>query len=321
MVVLTCYNFRMLSIPEFLDANYPCGPFHIETAYITSGQRRAYRVRGAKGQYVCKLTDPGRAESVVRADVGTPEYLSEQGFPAPRLAEALNGDLYLSYDDRFLYLYEHIPGEHPRPKAGFYKRLGRLLAHLHNLPPDARVPESDYRPERILAEVRQALLACDLFIGDPTDLTPAEKQAIVPELVDIIDRFPNFDRLPRGIIHSDPYLVNLVETPGGDLYLIDWEDGGVSYPLLDVGYVLAYMVTFTAQDRGLWGVPGPEAGPDYHPNFGKEFLDAYQAIRPLTGEELRLLPDAIRLSFIEYIPNWGTTELILDNYRRMKMVV
>jgi Ser/Thr protein kinase RdoA (MazF antagonist) len=226
----------------------------------------------------------------------------------------------LPYGDRFTYLYEYIPGDHPRPRAEFFRRLGTLLARLHSLPVGEGVPESAHRPEQILPGARQALLACDSFIGDPGELSLVEQQAVAPELVDIIDRFPSFDGLPTGIVHSDPYLVNLVETPGGELYLIDWEDGGVAYPLLDVGYVLAFMDTFTARDRRMWGVPGPEHGPSYRPDWGREFLNAYQTVRPLEDEEKRLLPDAIRLSFIEYIPNGGTTELIVENYRRMKMV-
>jgi thiamine kinase-like enzyme len=151
-------------------------------------------------------------------------------------------------------------------------------------------------------------------------LAPNARQAIFPELLEIIDQFPSFDRLPQAIIHTDPWLTNLIETPTGDLYLIDWEDGGVSYPLLDVGYVLSYMVTFTTRDRAMWGITGPSSGPDWHPDWGREFLAAYRTIRPLNAEEQRLLPDAIRMSFLEYIPNWGSTELIVDNYCRMKLV-
>jgi hypothetical protein len=224
--------------------------------------------------------------------------------------------------------------------------LGGLLARLHSLPVGGEVPaassgaegrlavpESGYRPEQNLPGLRDALRQVDSFIGEAGPLTPREQRAIVPELLELIERFPSFDRLPRGIIHSDPYFVNLIETPAAssgveappavpanDLYLIDWEDGGVSYPLLDVGYVLAHLVTFTPRDRAVWGVPGPESGPNWRPDWGREFLDAYQAVRPLTAEEQRLLPDAIRLNFMEYIPNWGTSELILDNYLRMKMV-
>ncbi len=310
----------MIPLLEFLNDCYANGPFAIETAFSTNGQRQAYRVRGASGCCVVKLTDPGRKEITVRADVGTPAYLTAQGFPAPRPLAGRDGRLYYPYGDRFVYLYEHIPGEHPRPCAAFYQRFGELLARLHSLQVSSETPRSAYRPEESLPIVREALLRADSFTGEVDLLSPDARRAILPELLEKIDCFPSFDRLPQAIIHTDPWLENLIETPTGDLYLIDWEDAGVSYPLLDVGYVLSYMVTFTARDRAMWDIAGPPSGPDGHPDWGREFLAAYQSIRPLDAEEQRLLPDAIRMSFLEYIPNWGAGELIVDNYCRMKLV-
>jgi Ser/Thr protein kinase RdoA (MazF antagonist) len=310
----------MVSLIEFLNERYTDGPYAIQATFSTNGQRQAYRVQGASGCCVLKLTDPGREETTVRADVGTPAYLSSQGFPAPRPVAGRDGQLYYPYGDRFVYLSEYIAGEYPRPCTAFYHRLGKLLARLHNLPVNDETHCSGYRPEESLPVVREALLRADAFIGEVDLLAPDARSAIVPELLEIIDRFPSFDCLPQAIIHTDPWLTNLIETSTGDLYLIDWEDGGVSYPLQDVGYVLSYMVTFTTRDRAMWGIPGPRSGPDWHPDWGREFLAAYQSVRPLNAEEQRLLPDAIRMSFLEYIPCWGTTELIVDNYCRMKLV-
>ena len=306
-------------LPEFINENYPAGPFTIAATLETNGQRRAYRLEAPGGRFVVKLTDPGRPEEVVRADVGTPLYLSGQGFPAPRPLPARDGRMYLPYGDRFVYLYEFIEGEHPLPREDFYRRLGGLLATLHSLPVPGEAPKSGYVPREILAETRAMLLKVRSFVGDPGELTGEAQRAIVPELLEMIDRFPSFTGLPRGIIHSDPYFVNLIEAPGGELYLIDWEDGGVSYPLLDVGYVLAFLCSFTPRDRVQWGVPGPETGLVARPDWGEAFLSAYQAARPLTAEEQRLLPDAVRLSFLVYMVDWDGGELILDNYRRMKL--
>lgn len=309
----------MSGLLEFLNDHYPAGPFTIAAALETNGHRQAYRLEAPGGLFVVKLTDPGRPEDVVRADVGTPLYLCAQGFPAPRPLPAGDGRIYLPYKDRFVYLYEYIEGEHLLPCDDFYCRLGSLLATLHSIPSTAAIPVSGYGPEQILAETHDMLLQVKLFIGDPGPLGPEEQRAIVPELLNMIDRFPSFANLPRGIIHTDPYFVNLVETPGGALCLIDWEDAGISYPLLDVGYVLAHLCSFTARDRRIWGVPGPAEGLVSRPDWARAFLSAYEATRPLTAAESSLLPDAVRLSFLAYIVDWDSGELILDNYRRMKL--
>jgi homoserine kinase type II len=309
----------MPGLIEFLNDHYSAGPFTIAAVLETNGHRQAYRLEAPQGEYVVKLTDPGRPEDVVRADVGTPLHLCSQGFPAPRPLPSGDGRMYLPYGDRFVYIYRYIEGRHPAPWEGFYRRLGSLLAELHSIPPTAAIPGSGYAPGQILTETRAMLLRVKSFVGDPALLKPEEQRAIVPELLDVIDRFPSFENLPRGIIHTDPYFVNLLETPGGALYLIDWEDAGVSYPLLDVGYALAHLCSFTARDRGKWNVPGPPDGLVSRPDWARAFLDAYQAVRPLTQEESSLLPDAIRLSFLAYIVDWDEGALILDNYCRMKL--
>lgn len=295
---------------DFLAANYDLGQVRLEKALATQGRRAAYRVRGARGCWVVKVTEPDRGEVALRADVITPFYLAKQGFPAPCPLPAYDGRLYRPYGDSFLYLYEYIEGDHPRPNKDFYCRLGNLLARLHSLPASAAVPRSGYRPAEVLPGVQRELVR----------ISRPDFRLMVNELLEMIERFPSFAEVPEGIQHSDPYFVNLVENPAGKLYLIDWDDSGIAYPLLDVAYGVAHMCTFTARDRRIWGVPGPDEGLTWRPDWAEAFLAAYQAVRPLTPNERRLLPDAIRFSFLVYIPAGDGEGLILDNYMRMKMV-
>lgn len=302
------------SLTAFLDAHYDGGPFQVETTFATNGQRMAFQIQGARARTVVKLTDPGRRESTVATDTRTQAYLANMGFPAPRIAAARNGALYVPADalgaGRFLYCYDFIPGAAPHPGDSFYRRLGQVLAQLHTLPWEGLVPISTYTPSAELPLVREMVAAA----GEPG------QESVTADLLGLIDRFPSFDDLPTGIIHTDPYFVNLLETPGGALYLIDWDDAGVSYPLLDVGYVLAHLCSFTARDRALWGVPGDPEGLLVRPDWAQTFLDAYQSVRPLTAPERQRLPDAVRLAFLVYSVDWGSHRLILDNYRRMKLV-
>jgi Ser/Thr protein kinase RdoA (MazF antagonist) len=297
-------------LPDFLNAHYPGGPFQVTAHLAANGQRKAIQITGEQGSMVVKVTDPGRPEGKVQSDTGIQAYLADGGFPVPRPIATVDGRLYLPYGDSFVSLYTYLEGFHPSPSDDFYDRLGHLLAALHSIPLSPTVPVSAYRPSAVLPGVRESML----HVSDP------HQQVVVPELLALIDSFPDFKDLPEGIIHSDPYLVNIIEMPGGDLALIDWDDGGAAYPLLDVGYVLAHLCTFTARDRKLWNVPGPGSGLLWREDWARRFLAAYETIRPLSPAERRLLPDAIRLSFLIYIPWWGSSELIMDNYHRMKML-
>lgn len=306
---------RLPGLAAFLDAHYDGGPFQIERAFATNGQRMAFLARGTQARYVVKVSDPDRRETTVATDTRTQAYLAGVGFPAPRPQPARSGALYLPYDalpgeGRFLYLYDYIPGGPPQPADRFYRRLGQMLAQLHSLPWEGLAPISPYRPEVELPLVRERLAGLD-------DSAQAE---VIADLLEIIDAFPSFADLPTGIIHTDPYFVNLLETPAGGLYLIDWDDAGASYPLLDVGYVLAHLCSFTARDRALWGVPGAPDGLLARPDWAQLFLDAYQSVRPLSAAEIRRLPDAVRISFLVYVVDWGTRRLIPENYQHMKLV-
>jgi len=298
------------ALKAFLASHYDLGEIIIEKRLAANGERAVFRVRGRQKRYVVKVTDPFRPEAVVRADVSTPHYLAAHGFPAPRPLASCGGQLYLPYGDCFLYLYEYIEGRNPRPGTDFYRRLGRLLARLHSLPASDEVPRSGYRPEEVLPGVRLAL----------ERVSRADEKPAASELLEMIERFPSFAEVPEGIQHSDPYFVNLVEDQPGSLYLVDWDDGGTAYPLLDAAYVVAHLCTFTARDRRIWGVPGPQEGLVWRSDWAKAFLSAYQEVRPLSPIERRLFADAVRLSFLVYIPEWGADGLIMDNYWRMKMV-
>lgn len=311
--VVEYYFFMTQPLLAFLNAHYADAPFRAGTAFETQGQRQASLVHGASGRYVVKITDPGRREATVETDTRTMAYLSQMGFPAPCPLPSQDGRLYLDTGEkpqRFLYLYPYIPGTAPRPGDSFFRRLGETLASLHALPWEGQVPLSAYRPADELALIRPRVEA----VSDPA------QRPIVEDLLGMIDRFPTFDDLPTGIIHTDPYFVNLLETPGGAIYLIDWDDAGVSYPLLDVGYVVAHLCSFTPRDRALWGVPGAPEGLSFRPDWARLFLDAYQSVRPLSALEQQYLADAVRLSFLVYIIDWSTGALIEPNYQRMKMV-
>lgn len=134
----------------------------------------------------------------------------------------------------------------------------------------------------------------------------------------MIAEFPSFEGLPESLIHTDPYYVNLLDGLDGRLYLIDWEDGGISYPLIDVGYV-GHLTTFLPHDRVELGLAfdGPVA---WLPDWAQAFLDGYQAVRPMTKGEQELFPWAVRLNFLQYIWEWDERRILSENYQRMKIL-
>lgn len=300
---------------EFLNQQYPPGPYRFEAALSTQGNRQAYKLASPAGRFVAKVTAPERSEALVRADTATLDHLAQSGFPAAGPRRSRDGRLYIPFEGRFLYLYAYCEGRPPEVNEELYARLGRLLAWLHSLPAGP-ASESEYRPESALAGVR---LELERLLSQPGPVS-GEERAAAQDCLERIHRFPDFTALPRGIIHTDPYLSNLLDGPdgaGGGLFLIDWDDAGVSYPLLDVGYVLAHLTTFTARDRRIWHIPGPEHGSLRRADWGRIFLTSYEAVRPLTNLERERLPAAVEFAFLVYIQDWETGRLLIDQYQRM----
>jgi thiamine kinase-like enzyme len=186
---------------------------------------------------------------------------------------------------------------------------GALLARLHTLPVDNTARTSLHRPAALLDEVKEWLL-------DAPD-TP-EQQRMAQEMLGMIAEFPSFEGLPESLIHTDPYFVNLVDGADGRLYLIDWEDAGISYPLIDVGYV-GHLSTYLPHDRLDLGLSGDEAI-TWRPDWAQAFLDGYQAVRALTKREQELFPWAVRLNYLMYIWEWNERRIIPENYQRMKLL-
>jgi len=299
-------DMRLLPL---LRAQYGIESVQVLRKFDTNGQREAYLLQTEQGRLVLKVTDPDRPEEVVRSDIGILDYVARFDFPAPRPVFAREKRLYLPFENRFFYLYRFVEGKTPVPSAGMLCACGALLAALHAIPVDNAARKSLYRPPYLLDEVKGWLL-------DAPD--NAEQQHMAQDMLAMIAEFPSFEGLPEGLIHTDPYFVNLLDGVDGRLYLIDWEDAGISYPLIDAGYI-GHLSTFLPHDRANLGLAGDEAI-TWRPDWAQAFLDGYQAVRPLTKLEQELFPWAVRLNFLIYIWEWNERRIISENYQRMKIL-
>lgn len=297
---------RLLPI---LQTQYGLENVQVQQRFATNGRREAYLLQTEQGRLVLKITDPGRSEELAKSDTAILETLARFDFPAPLPFPTHEKRLYLPLDDRFFYLYRFIEGKKPLPTAAMLSACGALLARLHSLPLDSSARSSLHRPPYLISEIQG-------YLQSAPD-TP-EQQSMAEELLAALADFPSFEGLPEGLIHTDPYFVNLLEGKHGGLYLIDWEDAGISYPLIDIGYV-GHLTTYLPHDRANLELSGDETI-TWRPDWAQAFLDGYQAVRPLSREEQALFPFAVRLNFLIYIWDWDQHRIIPENYRRMKLL-
>jgi Ser/Thr protein kinase RdoA (MazF antagonist) len=166
-------------------------------------------------------------------------------------------------------------------------RLGAMLGQLHSLdvagamavtPP---VQGSRFQPGGAISDLLERLRA---IAGQ----VPAELQTLYDVCVDICHRVDRWRHGPTAILHTDCWLNNAIQTPQGELVMVDWDGAGLGPAVLDIGYLLVACHCYLPE----WPRLAPNA------DYIGAVVEGYCQRRKLTPAEVELLPDAVRLSII-----------------------
>jgi Ser/Thr protein kinase RdoA (MazF antagonist) len=216
----------------------------------------------------------------------TLEWLAAQGYPAPRVVATRTGDLVGVAGAWLTWATSDIPGRALPPGGGRSGLLGAALGRLHALGPAAGVGLASWHPA---AAVPAALGRLDavapMLPGEWRPLHAQFRQAVLA----VRDACAG---LPAAVVHGDAWPGNMVLTPSGEAVLIDWENGGLGVPVLDLGYCLLECHL----DPGL-----PRDSPEaWHiePDPGRiaAVLDGYARWRRLDDAERAALAEGIRFA-------------------------
>ncbi|CAL99423.1 phosphotransferase enzyme family protein [Saccharopolyspora erythraea] len=136
-----------------------------------------------------------RAVNVVEAA----RWLAEHDVPAVRLLPGIRQPVRVG--GHLATLWRSVPDTGARPTGA---HLGRLLRRVHSLPRPTTLPE--WRP---MEDVRRRLFDAEELDSDDRYFLE-QRCDDVEQRLDAL-RFP----LPRGVVHGDAHLGNLIVTPGG----------------------------------------------------------------------------------------------------------
>jgi Ser/Thr protein kinase RdoA (MazF antagonist) len=241
----------------------------------------------------------------------TLEWLAARGYPAPRVVLTREGDLvgvaalWLTLGTTF------VPGR--APARGQLGLLGAALGRLHALPVQAAapapggVPAAGGVPAPGDAPGPGGVPAPGLASWQPAAAIPAALarldavERLLPEgwrplhgqfratLLAVQAAAPG---LPRSVVHGDAWPRNAVVMPDGQAALIDWENGGLGLPVVDLGHCLMECHL----DPGL--PAGQPAAWLIQPDPGRvaAVLDGYTRWRQVHSAERKILPEGIRFA-------------------------
>ena len=251
----------------------------------TTVQVRAYRAEvllapHLRGCGTASVTDwlQGRAATL--------DWLAAQGYPAPRVVATRTGDLIGVAGAWLTWATTYIPGRALSPGGGHCGLLGAALGRLHALGPAPGVGLASWHPA---AAVPAALERLDAV----APMLPGEWRPLHAQFrTTLLAARDAFGSLPVAVVHGDAWPGNVVLTPSGQAVLIDWENGGVGLPVVDLGYCLLECHL----DAGL-PAGQPQAwhiSPD--PGRIAAVLDGYARWRRLDDAERSVLAEAIRFA-------------------------
>jgi len=216
----------------------------------------------------------------------TLDWLAAQGYPAPRVVATREGDPIGVAGAWLTWATSYIPGRAPLAGGGQVGLLGAALGRLHALGPAPGIGLASWHPAAAVPATLGRLDTVEPLL--PGEWRPLHAQ-FRSALLAVWAASPG---LPMAVVHGDAWQGNVVVTPSGDAVLIDWENGGLGLPVLDLGYCLLEChldVGQPARRAGAWQI-SPDPG-----RIGA-VLDSYARWRRLDDAERAALADGIRFA-------------------------
>ena len=245
-------------------AQYPIGT-SLKLEEIPGGFGNSnFKLTTTDGEFLLKICD--EKDSVeLNMQITLLEHLRQHAYPTvyPILTKDQKPLIHETFGSVMLYPFLH--GEEPLPSPNILAQLGEALAKLHRIPPVAGLPPfamgiSQMRP--FLQEVRDTEFATHPFV-----------ESLKSQLEEM-ESYLNAS-LPMGILHGDLFLDNTLFEGEKMVAILDFEEGCYDTLLIDVGMTIIGCCYTSDHQLNLEAV--------------RRFLDAYNAVRPLTENEWKHL--------------------------------
>jgi len=221
----------------------------------------------------------GKSDADVEFETAVLRFLEGAGFPSARLQPALDGRAWVPVRGRQAMLFVHVAGEElAREAVGVVHvwRIGEQLGRLRTLAPGFRGSRPNpYGPDRVGPWIRE--LGPD---GDGDDAV----RAALPMLQDELAQVQWVPPAPRGLVHGDLFIDNVLWDGDRVAAVLDWEMSCLDAYAYDLAVALnAWCYT----DRFL-------------PDRARALLEGYRAAAPLDGQTEAALYRTARYVALRY---------------------
>ncbi len=184
----------------------------------------------AGGERYFLRVNEGKTEADVRFEAEVQRYLFDARFPVPHLHVAEDGRPFAPCAGKLAMLFSYAPGEEiSREAAGpeRCRRVGEQLGRLHDLSAGFTHERSNpYAVPRVAGWISELRPDGD---GD------ADVKAALPVLEDELARAEALPGAPRGLVHGDLFIDNVLWVGDRVSFVLDWEMSCVDPFAYDLG--------------------------------------------------------------------------------------
>ncbi len=258
-----------------------------------------YIIKTLKGKYVLRQVSHShhKTTSDLEFELAYLDYLKNAVFPfhVPSAISTANGRQFVTVRGHYYWLYEFLEGNVVlRLNESRLAQLARMMATYHLLIERSNLNNgkkgSDlYNSTAILKEIegfRREILRANRT--NRAEVTFLDESARLTRMLRGLNesQYSNVGRYP---IHRDLIPENLIWKQGKLVAVIDFENvSGSNDPVVkDIAVTMQYC----CRDK--------KVRHQLDVNLAKRFLESYKKHRPLSDEEVRLIPDLITTGFVE----------------------
>ncbi len=273
---------------------------------ISLSENATYLVSGDDPCGVLRIYRPDyQTDAAKRSELAWVEELRATGTVAtPRVIPTKSGEaihrVSVDGEHRDAVMFEFIPGrELGAEERSTYVAVGGIAARLHLQVLSWEKPAGFERMRWALDDVLGLKARWGDWRLDPTidaaglELLERAETKVRTRLAD----YPlNADN--SGLVHGDLRATNIIADPSGQLWVIDFDDAGISWFLWDLSSMLTFMEHL------------PEAS-----DMVDGWLEGYTQVRPLSEMDLAMIPDVVfarRLQVMGWLSSRSNSDAAQD---------
>ena len=281
-----------------------------ECKLYRTGLNHTYFISNATEKYVVRLyCHNWRSKNEIIEELDLLKVLKDDNLPISYPISDKNEELIQEINApegiRYVVLFSFAKGE----KVRFITNencftVGSIMAKIHNVTANKKINRVNYSSDILLEQSYNYL---KLFFSEELN----EMKFLKETGLEIAKVFAenSLSENQKGIVHLDIWYDNFSINKENEITIFDFDNCGNGSLVLDIGYFCKQLF-FIEQDK------------NQYESKAKSFIDGYQQFRPLSEQEIKLIPEAGASIFMFYLGvqaqrfDWSNI-FLTENYLKM----